>query len=66
MGFFGFETVIEKEPEDEGYFAHSPSLPGCLSNGRTVEETKRDMREAVRQHVAPLVEHGEPVPLPKT
>jgi predicted RNase H-like HicB family nuclease len=51
--------VIEKEPEDEGYSAHSPSLPGCFSNGRTVEETKRNMREAVTQHVASLIEHGD-------
>lgn len=62
MRFFSFEIVIEKEPEDEGYLAYSPSLPGCFSNGRTVEETKRNMREAVTQHVASLLEHGEPVP----
>lgn len=54
--------MIEKEPEDEGYFSHSPSLPGCFGNGRTVEESRRNMREAVTQHVALLLEHGEPVP----
>jgi predicted RNase H-like HicB family nuclease len=62
MRFFTFEIVIEKEPEDEGYLAYSPSLPGCFSNGRTVEETKRNMREAITQHVAALLERGEPVP----
>jgi predicted RNase H-like HicB family nuclease len=41
------EIVIEKEPDDEGYFAYSPSLPGCFSNGMTVEETRRDIREAI-------------------
>ena len=35
MRFYNFEIVIEKEPEDEGYSAYSPSLPGCFSNGRT-------------------------------
>ena len=29
MQFFSFEIVIEKEAEDSGYFAWSPSLPGC-------------------------------------
>ena len=62
MRFFTFAIVIEKEPEDEGYLAYSPSLPGCFSNGRTVEETKRNMREAITQHVAALLERGEPVP----
>jgi predicted RNase H-like HicB family nuclease len=55
MRFFTFAIVIEKEPEDEGYLAYSPSLPGCFSNGRTVEETKRNLREAIIQHVAALL-----------
>jgi predicted RNase H-like HicB family nuclease len=62
MKFYSFEIVIEKEPEDEGYFAYSPSLPGCLSNGRTIEETKRNIREAVQMHVASLLSHRQPVP----
>jgi predicted RNase H-like HicB family nuclease len=62
MRFYNFEIVIEKEPEDEGYSAYSPSLPGCFSNGRTLEEAKRNMREAIQQHVASLLAHGQPVP----
>jgi antitoxin HicB len=62
MRFYSFEIVIEKEPEDEGYSAYSPSLPGCFSNGRTIEEARRNMREAIQQHVASLLAHGEPVP----
>ena len=38
MKFYSFQIVIEKEPEDEGYYAYSPTLPGCFSNGRTIEE----------------------------
>jgi antitoxin HicB len=62
MRFYSFEIVIEKEPEDEGYSAYSPSLPGCFSNGRTIEDASRNMREAIQQHVASLLAHGEPVP----
>lgn len=47
MRFYSFEIVIEKEPEDAGYFAYSPTLPGCFSNGATIEEAKRNIREAV-------------------
>ena len=60
MRFYHFAIVIEKEPEDEGYSAYSPSLPGCFSNGRTI--ARRNMREAMEQHVASLLAHGEPVP----
>jgi predicted RNase H-like HicB family nuclease len=62
MRFFNFQVVIEKEAEDEGYHAWSPTLPGCFSNGRTVEDARRNMREAVTQHVASLLAHGHPVP----
>lgn len=62
MRFYSFEIVIEKESEDEGYFAYSPTLPGCFSNGKTVEETKRSMREAVQQHIEALLAHGDPIP----
>jgi predicted RNase H-like HicB family nuclease len=62
MRFYSFEIVIEKEPEDEGYSAYSPSLPGCFSNGRTIEDARRNMREAIQQHLASLLAQGEPVP----
>ena len=66
MKFYSFEIVIEKEPEDEGYFAYSPSLPGCFSNGKTIEEAKRNIREAVKQHVESLLAHGQPIPQRET
>jgi len=62
MRFYTFEIVIEKEPEDEGYAAYSPTLPGCFSNGKTIEEAKRNIREAIQQHVEALLAHGQPVP----
>jgi len=62
MRFFTFEIVVEKEVEDEGYSAYSPTLPGCFSNGRTIEEAKRNIREAIRQHIDSLLAHGQVVP----
>jgi predicted RNase H-like HicB family nuclease len=54
MRFYNFEIVIEKEEDDDGYFAHSPTLPGCFSNGRTIEEAKRNIRESIQQHLEML------------
>ncbi len=62
MQFFSFEIVIEREEEDEGYFAYSPSLPGCFSNGKTIEEAKRNIREALQEHVLSLRDHSLPIP----
>lgn len=62
MKYYTFEIVVEKEPEDEGYSAYSPTLPGCFSNGRTIEEAKRNIREAIQVHLGSLLEHGDAVP----
>lgn len=62
MSYYTFEIVIEKEAESTGYMAYSPNLPGCFSNGKTIEEAKRNIRAAIEQHVEALLAHGQPIP----
>ncbi len=43
------------EPSDEGgYTAYVPSLPGCISEGETVEEALINVREAVELYIEPV------------
>ncbi len=62
MKYYTFQIVVEKEPEDEGYLAYSPTLPGCFSNGKTIEEAKRNIRDAIQLHIASLLAHGQSIP----
>ena len=62
MKFYTFEIVIEKGQDDVGYFTYSPNVPGCFSNGLTIEEAKRNIRIAVEQHLESLLAHGQDVP----
>ncbi len=62
MRFYSFQIVIEKEPDDPGYFAYSPTVPGCFSNGATIEEAKRNIREAIEQHLEAILAHDQVVP----
>lgn len=62
MRYFTFEIVVEKEAADEGFSAYSPTLPGCFSNGKTVEEAKNNIRQAIHLHVESLLAHGQPIP----
>jgi predicted RNase H-like HicB family nuclease len=62
MRFYSFQIVIEKEKADPGYYAYSPTLPGCFSNGKTIEEAKRNIREAVELHIQRLISRDEQVP----
>lgn len=62
MKFYSFQIVIEKESEDDGYYAYTPTLPGCFSNGKTIEETKHNIRRAIEQHLASMLDHQQQVP----
>jgi predicted RNase H-like HicB family nuclease len=62
MRFYSFQIVIEKEAEDDGYYAYSPTLPGCFSNGKSIEEARRNIREAIEQHMASLLVRAQPIP----
>lgn len=43
------------EPSDEGgYTIYVPSLPGCISEGETVEEALVNVREAVELYLEPV------------
>jgi predicted RNase H-like HicB family nuclease len=44
--------------------AYVPDLPGCITTGATLEETERNIREAIEGHLRTLKEFGEPVPPP--
>lgn len=57
--------LIVVEKANGNYSAYSPDLPGCIATGKTAEETKRDMREAIEMHIRGLVEDGLPIPEPQ-
>jgi predicted RNase H-like HicB family nuclease len=57
-------VVVIEQAADGGFGAWAPDLPGCVSLGDTIEETEREMHEAIEFHLESLREHGEPIPQP--
>lgn len=50
-------------PGEDGYWViECPSLPGCISQGKTKEEAVKNIREAIEGYVLALEEDGPPVP----
>ena len=48
---------------EDGYFvAECPSLPGCISQGKTREEAITNIREAIQLYIEVLEEKDRPVP----
>ncbi len=49
--------------DEDGYFVvEVPSLPGCVSQGKTREEALANIKEAIDLHIEVLQERGKPVP----
>ncbi|GFP23419.1 hypothetical protein HKBW3S42_02035 [Candidatus Hakubella thermalkaliphila] len=42
-----YRVVIEKG-EDFGYVVHCPAIPGCHSQGETIEEALENIKDAIR------------------
>lgn len=54
--------VYYERDEDGVFVATCPSLPGCVSQGHTREEARRNIQEAIELYLESLREHGDPVP----
>lgn len=54
--------VIIYRGEDNYWIAECPSLPGCISQGKTKEETLANIKEAIGGYIAALKEDNLPVP----
>jgi predicted RNase H-like HicB family nuclease len=59
-----YAIVVERAARN--YAAYVPDLPGCVATGITVEETERNLREAIELHVAGMREDGLEVPDPSS
>lgn len=55
-------TIIFHEAEEGGYWAEVPALPGCYSQGETIEKTMKNAREAIESHMEALEEDGQEIP----
>ncbi len=56
-----FRVIIDRD-EDGVFVAHCPSLPGCVSQGKTRAEAQANIKEAMEAYVESLRKHGEPIP----
>jgi predicted RNase H-like HicB family nuclease len=54
--------VILYSGEDGYWVAECPSLPGCVSQGKTKEDAVQNIREAIEGYVLALREDGLPIP----
>lgn len=56
MKAYTYRTIIE--PDEKGFHGFVPLLRGVHTMGKTIEETRKNLNEAIRAHVAGLLKDG--------
>ena len=59
-----FLIIIEQGIRN--YSAYAPDLPGCIAAGKTLDEVKANMSEAIAMHIQGMIEDQEPIPMSQT
>jgi predicted RNase H-like HicB family nuclease len=57
-------VFLEREEDYGGYVVRCPSIQGCYSQGKTVEEALTNIREAIELCLEDMESRGEPLPEP--
>jgi antitoxin HicB len=57
-----YTVVLTPEVEDGGYSVSVPALPGCFSQGDSLEDALAQIREAIGLHLWSLQQDGDPIP----
>lgn len=56
-----FRILIETD-EDGMFVTECPSLPGCVSQGKTRAEALENIQDAIKGYLESLKKHNEPIP----
>lgn len=54
-----FKVLLEQSDEG-GYTVHVPSLPGCISEGETIEDALDNIQEAIALYLEPVEDDAMP------
>jgi len=58
-----FKVILELNEEDGGYTVTVPALPGCITEGNTLEDAIKNVREAIIGYLEVLKMKGEHFPI---
>ncbi|MFH1917292.1 MAG: type II toxin-antitoxin system HicB family antitoxin [Nanoarchaeota archaeon] len=58
-----FRIILEKD-EEGMIIAECPTLPGCISEGKTRTEALKNIKDAMQGYLESLKKHDEPIPPP--
>ncbi len=57
-----YTVILHWDEEYSGYWVEVPTLPGCVSQGKSKDEALTNIKEAIELHLECLEEDGEEIP----
>jgi len=61
-----FTVILTPDFEEGGYSAECPAIPGCISEGDTMEEALGNIREAIEGCLESYAGRNQPLPVEGT
>lgn len=61
LDIYTFRVIIEPD-EPKGYHGFAPLLPGVHTYGKTIQEVKQNLKEAIICHLQGLAKDKETIP----
>ena len=62
MHSYEYTIILHPDEEQGGYTVTVPSLPGCITEGDSIEQAIAMAKDAIRLHIEGLIAEGESVP----
>ncbi len=60
-----YEIIIYWSKEDDCYISEVPELPGCMADGKTLQELISNTEIIIKEWIECAIEDGEEIPQPK-
>lgn len=62
MHSYEYTIILHPDEEQGGYTVTVPSLPGCITEGDSIEQAIAMAKDAIQLYIESLIADGEPIP----
>jgi len=60
-----YEVIIYWSKDDNCYLAEVPELPGCMADGKTINEAAVNIEVIISEWIECALSDGDPIPIPQ-
>lgn len=62
MNSYQYTIILHPDEEQKGYTVTVPALPGCITEGDSIEQAIAMAKDAIHLYIESLIADGEPIP----